>query len=227
MTYRKSRQTQQKIIAAAEKLFYEKGVADTLQQEVADLAGINRGLIYHYFKTKEAIAVIIFQQFISDFSQKLRSEILCGETDEVVISITSGRVLFRYLMSIGELERFYNQIAAQSEVTQFIESEVLRDLKGEAEFCGVDIPDVTMQVYAGILTGIEANILELISRKRTEMPVDDVISIYNMLHLSLLNLTGRQRSEKIEKSIELADSIVITPKNAFAAPIMCRNTSGK
>jgi len=45
-------ETRTSIIAAAEKLFYEKGVAETTLEEIAREAGVTRGAIYWHFSNK-------------------------------------------------------------------------------------------------------------------------------------------------------------------------------
>ena len=64
---KKSDSTQQKIISSAEILFYSKGVSQTTQQELANLAGVNRGLIHYYFGSKEHLALQISRRFTSSF----------------------------------------------------------------------------------------------------------------------------------------------------------------
>jgi AcrR family transcriptional regulator len=47
--------TRDKIQSAAMKLFVQKGFGSTNVQEIADLAGISIGLLYHQYKTKEEL----------------------------------------------------------------------------------------------------------------------------------------------------------------------------
>lgn len=44
--------TRQKILSAAERVFYEKGVSNTTLEEVAKAAGVTRGAIYWHFANK-------------------------------------------------------------------------------------------------------------------------------------------------------------------------------
>ena len=49
--------TERRILAAAKKLFAEKGYDKTSIQDIIDKLGdLSRGAIYHHFKSKEAIA---------------------------------------------------------------------------------------------------------------------------------------------------------------------------
>lgn len=52
---KKSDRTRQRIVEAANRLFYHKGYNQTSFSDVVDAAGVPRGNIYYYFKTKDEI----------------------------------------------------------------------------------------------------------------------------------------------------------------------------
>ena len=52
--------TEQKILNAAEVEFQEKGYNGARMRAIADKAGINKGLLHYYFKTKDALFEAIF-----------------------------------------------------------------------------------------------------------------------------------------------------------------------
>ncbi|MDZ7717459.1 MAG: TetR/AcrR family transcriptional regulator [Balneolaceae bacterium] len=58
-------QTQKQIIDSAFELFANEGYSKTSIAAVAKKAGISKGLIYHYFDSKEAILEAIFDQLVS------------------------------------------------------------------------------------------------------------------------------------------------------------------
>lgn len=62
-----STETEQKIIASAEKLFYRKGKAGTSMQDIADDAGINRTLLNYYFRSKDQLFEAVFRKAMSGF----------------------------------------------------------------------------------------------------------------------------------------------------------------
>lgn len=55
------RQTQKQIKDAAFQLFAKEGYSDTPVSRIAEKAGVSKGLIYHYFSSKEQILVSIFE----------------------------------------------------------------------------------------------------------------------------------------------------------------------
>lgn len=57
---KKDNSTEQKIIEAAEEVFHHKGYDGARMQEIAEQAGINKGLLHYYFKTKDNLFAAIF-----------------------------------------------------------------------------------------------------------------------------------------------------------------------
>lgn len=62
MGKKKENATRQRIIAAARELFRTKGYDGVNMRELAEKAGVNKGLLHYYFKSKEAIFREVFAQ---------------------------------------------------------------------------------------------------------------------------------------------------------------------
>ena len=67
----KANNTEDKILAAAEEVFQEKGYDGTRMQEVADHAGINKGLLHYYFKSKDKLFEAIFSVALNRMVAKI------------------------------------------------------------------------------------------------------------------------------------------------------------
>lgn len=66
--------TKQKILAAALRLFREKGLDATTTREICKKAGIAEGTLFNYFKTKEDLALYFFEKETDDLVKWFRSE---------------------------------------------------------------------------------------------------------------------------------------------------------
>lgn len=55
-----------KILEAAEKLFAEKGFDAARVDDIAEKAGVNKALIYYYFKSKRDVLEELFDNFIQE-----------------------------------------------------------------------------------------------------------------------------------------------------------------
>jgi AcrR family transcriptional regulator len=70
-----------KIIAAAQKAIAEHGVSNTTLQIIADGAGISKGSLYYYFKTKDSILYGVVEE---DFriSRRIIQQYRAGKLDK-------------------------------------------------------------------------------------------------------------------------------------------------
>ena len=58
---------EQTILEVAERLFLEKGFAMTSTTEIAKEVGCNQALVHYYFRTKDNLFNVIFEQKFKDF----------------------------------------------------------------------------------------------------------------------------------------------------------------
>lgn len=56
------RDTEQRILHAARKVFVARGTAGARVQEIAAEAGVNAALIHYYFRSKEGLAAAVFRE---------------------------------------------------------------------------------------------------------------------------------------------------------------------
>jgi len=65
--------TEEKIVQAAKEVFTQKGYAATRTQEIADRAGVNKGLLQYYFKgnSKEKLFKAIFEEAFLKVTSRL------------------------------------------------------------------------------------------------------------------------------------------------------------
>jgi TetR/AcrR family transcriptional regulator len=59
------RETEQRILDAARRVFTRRGTAGARMQEIAAEAGVNQALLHYYFRTKERLSIAVFQQMAS------------------------------------------------------------------------------------------------------------------------------------------------------------------
>ena len=70
--------SREKILLSAKSLFRSKGYAATSMQEIANHAGINKGLLHYYFKSKDRIFHEVFVEAFKGFLPRIDS-ILNGD----------------------------------------------------------------------------------------------------------------------------------------------------
>lgn len=67
----KGEKTRTEIVEAAQGLFYHQGYHHTSFSDIVDAAGILRGNIYHYFKSKDDILDAVVAQHLAQFAAML------------------------------------------------------------------------------------------------------------------------------------------------------------
>lgn len=58
--------TEQQIIVAARKIFIQKGLAGARMQDIADEAGINKAMLHYYYRSKDKLFEIIFEEAVAN-----------------------------------------------------------------------------------------------------------------------------------------------------------------
>lgn len=70
-----TKQTEDVILRAAEKLFLEQGFKETTTAQIAKEAGCNSALVHYYFRTKENLFAKVFTTKVEEYAQGLFGEL--------------------------------------------------------------------------------------------------------------------------------------------------------
>src|SRR6476660_2348313 len=68
---KKDKGAEERILAAARKVFVKKGMAGARMQDIADEAGINKALLHYYFRSKEKLFEVIFQEVAAELLPRI------------------------------------------------------------------------------------------------------------------------------------------------------------
>ncbi len=122
---KKSKVTREKLVETARKLFLEKGYDGLKMQELADRAGMNKGLLHYYFKTKEAIFQAIFKDAVQDLFGGVAKELLSNHPLEIKMHTI--------------IDMYFNKLSANPGLPLFVLSEIHRNasLKGLISFADI------------------------------------------------------------------------------------------
>lgn len=71
------------ILRTAEKLFFEKGYAETSIQDILDALEISKGGFYHYFDSKNALLEEICRRRGEQEIERMRAELYSGKLDAI------------------------------------------------------------------------------------------------------------------------------------------------
>lgn len=211
----KSELTREKMIDSAKKLFFKKGMIQTSQQEIADEAGVNRGLIYHYFGSKEEMARIIFEHFDRSFFAVLNARFFSSEPDKVFVSIVQGRIILNFLLTHKQMKRFYMEIIMGNVVTDYSIESVMYDFRNECSYLGLKFNEEEQRLYSTILASVENRMMSTRIIEEFTLPIEEIITIYNRIHLRILGLNEEQIEGIIQRAIEVSRRITFVNKRYF------------
>src|ERR1700744_2900451 len=108
----RSRVTRERLLAAAEKVFAEKGYDGAKLADIAAEAGVSVGAVYFRFKDKDALFLAIAETFTEQTRARLNEFVLIGQnvsTEEIIrtfvlrtaTNMRTHRGLFRAIIERG------------------------------------------------------------------------------------------------------------------------------
>lgn len=71
MVKKKDKGAEERILAAARKVFMSKGMAGARMQDIANEAGINKALLHYYFRDKDKLFEVVFLEEAQKFFPKI------------------------------------------------------------------------------------------------------------------------------------------------------------
>lgn len=161
----RSRETRERLLAAAEKVFAEKGYDGAKLADIAAEAGVSVGAVYFRFKDKDALFQAIAETFTEESRARLGEFVLMGKqssAEEVIRSFVlrtaanmrTHRGLFRAIIEHGfdHANVMNAMMAFRDEIARALET-VLSDHGGNAEL-GDAVRVATQMVYGFLLVGI-------------------------------------------------------------------------
>jgi len=94
----------EEIVHAARELFAEQGIARTSTKDVAERAGIARGLVYYYFPDKDALVDAVLDGYVAEFVESVRAWDAAREPGNIDKALVDCIALFRtHLRSVAPL----------------------------------------------------------------------------------------------------------------------------
>jgi AcrR family transcriptional regulator len=88
----RSEATRGKLIAAARRLFAERGYAAVGTEEIVQAAGVTRGALYHHFEDKAALLEAVYEQIEEELTREIAAGAMSHE--DPIVALRSGAAAF-------------------------------------------------------------------------------------------------------------------------------------
>jgi AcrR family transcriptional regulator len=154
---RKSRR--QQIMDTALELFADQGYANCSIAQLANHSGISKGLMYNYFKSKEALLVAIIEEGMSEIM-----DYFDPDHDGVLTAEELSGFVRKIFSSIRENQKFwvlYMNIVLQPRVKEFLEGKPFSNVMDQFgpmliayfEEMGFKDPSLEMLTFSALIEG--------------------------------------------------------------------------
>lgn len=184
MKIEKGNNTEEKILASAKRIFFQKGLKGARMQEIADDAEVNKAMLHYYFRSKERLFEKVFQDSIAHVTPRV-TEVFLEES--VSFRAKIGRLVGLLVDLFAEepfLSNFFANELARNPDKIF---DLVLDIEGGA--IGQIIPILNQQ----ILEAIEAGKV-----KSTIRPAELMLNIFSLCLLPMLSKGLVQRTLGID-----------------------------
>lgn len=165
----KDNNAEERILAAARKVFTTKGMAGARMQDIADEAGINKALVHYYFRDKDKLFEVVFMQEAQKFFPKINA------------IFNSDAPLFEKIENF--VSEYVDEMVENPYLPWFVMNEINRD------------PDRFLyKVWGEQNLPKPAKLLEQISREISEgriRPIHPMHLLMNMISMTIFPFVGK------------------------------------
>lgn len=89
-------ETARRILAAAERVFAEHGLAGARTDEIARAARVNKAMLYYYFESKERLHRAVFENLFKQANRMIEAEMPANASArQVILAFVDGYFAFR------------------------------------------------------------------------------------------------------------------------------------
>lgn len=188
MMEKKDINTEQAILDAAEQEFLEKGFAGAKTTAIAKRAGVNHAMIHYYFRTKDNLFTMVFQQKI---------QILAASLSQ---SFNYDLSFFSQLeLAIGT---HFDFIAANPRLLFFIYGEIITDEKRKKMLVRSVLPKIK-NIVKRLKEGIDAEV-----ENGTIRPIRPTELLMNIIALNAITFLAMPLFQIIKRNSNEVESLL-------------------
>ncbi|MDR0659374.1 MAG: TetR/AcrR family transcriptional regulator [Prevotellaceae bacterium] len=165
MSEEKELKTEELILEAAEKVFINKGFAATKTTEIAKEAGVTHAMLHYYFRTKENLFNIVFQNKVQLLANSFFSVVHQDKSFTEIIG--------------SAIEHHFDFIKENPELGLFIINEINSNEKNSKIWSDIAVP-----IFSNAVSSIK-QMIDTEVQKGTIRPIDPVDFVQTVVSLNI------------------------------------------
>lgn len=191
------------ILAAAFALFREKGYESTSTREIATAAGMERGLLHHYYKQKEDILFEMYTEFIGDILDFIRDEKKL-ELDSLTCVAVFDILYYKVIASKKYLLVLLNDVLANRNLTK-IKIEKTMDIYEKM----VHVSNEELFISTAVAIGAEVELLLNMLQGTLRITFNELAEIIIKLEFLMLKIDDQKIGEIISQAKQIGESLKV------------------
>ena len=214
-------ETKEKILSVCKKLFYEYGFEGTSYKMICDMANINRGLLPYHFKSKSAIAQIIYNEFWDLYDSLIENE-FSGYSIVFKTSIQEV-LLFRCLCSNEKFLRFYMEMKSNSCFGAYSLDKQEKFIKRILDITHKEISQDEIVTLSCMFLGVENGLVYNVYSKKINEDEDNISKKDLQFVFSMLDYPLDIINEAYQEAVLMADKYGMSVADDFG--VVLQSTS--
>lgn len=207
--------TKSKIYAVAKRLFLRYGPHETSYSQICGEAGVNKGLIPYYFKSKMNIAILVYRDFVASIDGALLEYWGEGALTSPERNIIFELLMFRLLRDDPDVLRFYSQVMNDPEcheATIGMQKQVMEEM---ASGSNVSIDGDALRSIICMLNGVEAELVLALEKGFITEPIEELVRRDILTCYFLLGSSIDQVRAWIDEGFEKARGLTLSCSEDF------------
>ena len=211
--YKNGIETKTALYNSARSCFYEKGYFNTSIRDIVDKANSRLGLFSYHFESKEAAAVMVFREYISNVGNTIQEALgsLMDGNDLLLSDMLNYRGYFTGLLRNENISRFYVELTTTE---CYLEQNFRYKEYFFQRLCSPQLVlnkhwrnDEMGHLFISLTAGMEIQMCRDYRNGRIRVPLEDALDAYFDTYYSLLIQSHRLVEKYVRMTREIMDSI--------------------
>ena len=211
--YKNGIETKTALYQSARNCFYEQGYFNTSIRDIVGAANSRLGLFSYHFESKEAVAVMVFREYISNVATTIRSALgnIFDESDLLLNDMLNYRGYFTGLLRNENISRFFVELTTTA---CYLEQNFRYKEYFFQRLCSPQLVlnkcwrnEEMGNLFVSLTAGMEIQMCRDYRSGRIRVPLDSALDAYFETYYGLLVQNRKQVEKYVRQTRQIMDSI--------------------